>query len=247
VRYYRKSKKILPNILIKLYSYQLLRSIAYIHGIGICHRDIKPPNILIDPNTHMLKLCDFGSAKKLVPTEGNVSYICSRHYRAPELIFGATHYDCAIDVWSVGCVIAEMVIGEPIFCGESALDQLAEIIKVLGTPTQAQILQMNPNSDEVKLPKIKPRPWNKVLKAADPLLMDLISKILIYNPKERFKPVEALCHSYFDDLRQQSFQNQECQIPDLFNFTQDELKGSKPQVLDVLIPAWKKNATTTNS
>ena len=56
-----------------------------------------------------------------------------------------------------------MVIGEPIFCGESALDQLAEIIKVLGTPTQAQILQMNPNSDEVKLPKIKPRPWNKVL------------------------------------------------------------------------------------
>jgi len=126
------------------------------------------------------------------------------------------------------------------------LDQLAEIIKVLGTPTQAQILQMNPNSDEVKLPKIKPRPWNKVLKAADPLLIDLISKILIYNPKERFKPVEALCHSYFDDLRQQSFQNQECQIPDLFNFTQDELKGSKPQVLDVLIPAWKKNATTAN-
>ncbi len=116
VRYYRKSKKSLPNILIKLYSYQLLRSIAYIHGIGICHRDIKPPNILIDPNTHMLKLCDFGSAKKLSPcnsqvssfllnllkAEANVAYICSRHYRAPELIFGATHYDCAIDVWSVG-------------------------------------------------------------------------------------------------------------------------------------------------
>jgi len=92
-----------------------------------------------------------------------VSYICSRHYRAPELIFGATHYDTAIDVWSVGCVIAEMVLGEPIFCGESALDQLAEIIKILGTPTQAQILQMNPNSEEVKLPKIKAKPWNKVL------------------------------------------------------------------------------------
>jgi len=243
VRYYRKSKKILPNILVKLYSYQLLRSIAYIHGIGICHRDIKPPNILIDPNTHMLKLCDFGSAKRLSPNEPNVSYICSRHYRAPELIFGATHYDCAIDVWSVGCVMAEMVLGEPIFCGESALDQLAEIIKILGTPTQTQILQMNPNSEEVKLPKIKAKPWNKVLKNADPLLADLISKILVYNPKERFKPIEALTHSYFDDLRQQSFQNQECKIPDLFNFSQDELKGSKPQILDTLVPGWKKNST----
>jgi len=245
VRYYRKSKKILPNILIKLYSYQLLRSIAYIHGIGICHRDIKPPNILIDPNTHMLKLCDFGSAKRLSPNEPNVSYICSRHYRAPELIFGATHYDCAIDVWSVGCVMAEMVLGEPIFCGESALDQLAEIIKILGTPTQTQIQQMNPNSEEVKLPKIKAKPWNKVLKNADPLLADLISKILVYNPKERFKPIEALTHSYFDDLRQQNFQNQECKIPELFNFSQDELKGAKSQVVDALTPGWKKATSSS--
>jgi len=240
VRYYKKSKKTLPNILIKLYSYQLLRSIAYIHGIGICHRDIKPPNVLIDPNTHMLKLCDFGSAKRLSPSEPNIAYICSRHYRAPELIFGATHYDCAIDVWSVGCVIAEMVLGEPIFCGESALDQLAEIIKILGTPTQAQVLQMNPRSEEVKLPKIKAKPWEKVLKNAEPLLIDLIGKILIYNPKERLKPAEALAHSYFDDLRQQTFQNQECKIPDLFNFTAEELKGMKSQVTDVLVPGWKK-------
>lgn len=246
VRYYRKSKKSLPHILIKLYSYQLLRSIAYIHGIGICHRDIKPPNILIDPTTHMLKLCDFGSAKKLSPSEANVAYICSRHYRAPELIFGATHYDCAIDVWSVGCVIAEMVLGEPIFCGESALDQLAEIIKVLGTPTQAQILQMNSNSEEVKLPKIKAKPWNKVLKNGEPLLLELLSKILIYNPKERLKPIEALAHPYFDDLRQQSFQNQECKIPDLFNFTSDELKDMKSSVIDVLTPAWKKASNNSN-
>jgi len=123
LRYYRKHKKTLPPILVKLYSYQLLRSIAYIHGIGICHRDIKPPNILIDPSTHMLKLCDFGSAKKLSPSsnfylffglyikgEPNVSYICSRHYRAPELIFGATQYDCAIDVWSVGIFLFLTII-----------------------------------------------------------------------------------------------------------------------------------------
>ncbi len=107
VRPYRKANQNLPNVLIKLYSYQLLRSIAYIHGIGICHRDIKPPNILVDIETHTLKLCDFGSAKKLNPNEPNVSYICSRHYRAPELIFGATQYTFSIDVWSVGKIISQ--------------------------------------------------------------------------------------------------------------------------------------------
>lgn len=77
---------------IKLYMYQLLRSLAYIHSVGICHRDIKPQNLLLNPATGVLKLCDFGSAKILVAGEPNVSYICSRYYRAPELIFGATNY-----------------------------------------------------------------------------------------------------------------------------------------------------------
>jgi len=97
--------------------------------LGICHRDIKPQNLLIDPDSHLLKLCDFGSAKLLVKGEPNVSYICSRYYRAPELIFGASDYTNAIDVWSSGCVMAEMILGEPIFAGESGIDQLVEIIK----------------------------------------------------------------------------------------------------------------------
>jgi glycogen synthase kinase 3 beta len=75
---------------VKLYTWQICRSIGYLHNKGFCHRDIKPQNLLIDPKTHLLKLCDFGSAKYLSKTEPNVSYICSRYYRAPELIFGAT-------------------------------------------------------------------------------------------------------------------------------------------------------------
>jgi serine/threonine protein kinase len=90
---------------------------------------------LVEPNNLVLKICDFGSAKRLVKGEPNVAYICSRYYRAPELIFGATDYSTAIDVWSIGCVIAEMLLGEPLFPGESATDQLVEIIKILGTPT----------------------------------------------------------------------------------------------------------------
>lgn len=84
---------------IKLYMYQLLRSLAYIHSVGICHRDIKPQNLLLNPPTGVLKLCDFGSAKILIEGEPNVSYICSRYYRAPELIFGATNYTTNIGEW----------------------------------------------------------------------------------------------------------------------------------------------------
>lgn len=107
---------------------------------------------MVDTNSHILKLCDFGSAKKLVPGEPNVSYICSRYYRAPELIFGNSNYTTQIDVWSVGCVIAELMLGQPIFPGESGVDQLVEIIKVLGTPTREQILSMNPDYKEYKFP-----------------------------------------------------------------------------------------------
>jgi glycogen synthase kinase 3 beta len=92
MKQYMKMKQMVPPILVKIYSYQLVRSIAYIHAVGICHRDIKPQNVLVDTNSHILKLCDFGSAKKLIPGEPNVSYICSRYYRAPELIFGNSNY-----------------------------------------------------------------------------------------------------------------------------------------------------------
>lgn len=91
-RHYAKLKQPMPMLQIKLYMYQLLRSLMYIHSVGICHRDIKPQNLLLNPATGILKLCDFGSAKILVAGEPNVSYICSRYYRAPELIFGATNY-----------------------------------------------------------------------------------------------------------------------------------------------------------
>jgi len=95
-RHYSKNKQTIPILYIKLYMYQLFRSLAYIHSQGVCHRDIKPQNLLLDPESGVLKLCDFGSAKQLIRGEPNVSYICSRYYRAPELIFGATDYTSQI-------------------------------------------------------------------------------------------------------------------------------------------------------
>ena len=126
-------------LLVKLYGFQICRAISYIHTLGVCHRDIKPQNLLVDPQTHVLKLCDFGSAKMLSPGESNIAYICSRYYRAPELIFGATEYTPTIDIWSVGCVLAELMIGRPLFAGESGVDQLVEIIKVCVLPTCSKL------------------------------------------------------------------------------------------------------------
>lgn len=243
-RFFNKMKTTMPILEIKIYIYQLFRSLAYIHSQGICHRDIKPQNLLLDPSTGVLKLCDFGSAKILVENEPNVSYICSRYYRAPELIFGATNYTTKIgkygfskdmeglltfiaDVWSTGCVMAELMLGQPLFPGESGIDQLVEIIKVLGTPTREQIRTMNPNYMEHKFPQIKAHPFGKVctqrlkhnfkslilpfqvFRKASTDAIALISALLEYTPTQRLSAIEAMCHPFFDELRDPT-----CRFPD---------------------------------
>ncbi|XP_057329749.1 glycogen synthase kinase-3 beta-like isoform X2 [Microplitis mediator] len=264
-RHYSKSKQTIPMSFIKLYMYQLFRSLAYIHSLGICHRDIKPQNLLLDPESGVLKLCDFGSAKHLIRGEPNVSYICSRYYRAPELIFGAIDYTTKIDVWSAGCVLAELLLGQPIFPGDSGVDQLVEIIKVLGTPTRDQIREMNPNYTEFKFPQIKSHPWQKfmlqrmsapkcttkhqkirVFRArTPPEAMDLVSRLLEYTPPLRITPLAACAHQFFNELREQgtSLPNGR-ELPPLFNFTEHELR-IQPNLNSQLIPKYMRSSETS--
>lgn len=91
-----------------------------------------------------MKVCDFGSAKIIEQRENNVSYICSRYYRAPELILNSTTYGCEVDMWSAGCILAELMTLEPVFPGDSSVEQLIEIIKILGTPTRQELLAFSP-------------------------------------------------------------------------------------------------------
>eukprot|EP00201_Polytomella_parva_P008911 CAMPEP_0175058000 /NCGR_PEP_ID=MMETSP0052_2-20121109/11589_1 /TAXON_ID=51329 ORGANISM="Polytomella parva, Strain SAG 63-3" /NCGR_SAMPLE_ID=MMETSP0052_2 /ASSEMBLY_ACC=CAM_ASM_000194 /LENGTH=415 /DNA_ID=CAMNT_0016323301 /DNA_START=287 /DNA_END=1534 /DNA_ORIENTATION=+ len=201
-KHYAKNNQRMPNLFVKMYTYQMCRALGAIHKQGICHRDIKPQNLLVNTETHQLKLCDFGSAKVLVKDEPNIAYICSRYYRAPELIFGATDYSSAIDVWSVGCVLAELLLGQPLFPGESGVDQLVEIIKVLGTPTREEIHAMNPNYTDFKFPSIKAHPWTKIFsKRMPPDAVDLVSKLLQYAPNKRLTAIQAMTHPFFDELR----------------------------------------------
>jgi len=236
-RHYAKLKQPMPMLQVKLYMYQLLRSLAYIHSVGICHRDIKPQNLLLNPATGVLKLCDFGSAKILVAGEPNVSYICSRYYRAPELIFGATNYTTNIDIWSTGCVMAELMLGQPLFPGESGINQLVEIIKVLGTPSREQIKTMNPNYMEHKFPQIKPHPFSKVFRPRTaPEAIDLVSKLLEYTPEARLSAIEAMCHPFFDELRGEGARMPNGkEFPPLFNFTREEL-SIRPDLIRELVP-----------
>ncbi|KAH3667932.1 hypothetical protein WICMUC_005145 [Wickerhamomyces mucosus] len=186
---------------IKIYLYQMLKGLKYLHSFEICHRDIKPQNLLVDYQNSILKICDFGSAKILSSKEQNVSYICSRYYRAPELIFGSTNYSTKIDIWSIGCVFAELLIGQPLFPGESGIDQLVEIIKILGTPTKDDIISMNNNYIDHKFPIIKKIPLNKIFKTLSQDVLEFLETFLLFNPNLRINANDAINYKWFDDIR----------------------------------------------
>ena len=147
---------------LKVYAYQMLRGVNYIHSLGVCHRDLKPHNMLV--RGAKLVLCDFGSAKILRPEEANISYICSRCYRAPELIFESTNYTSKIDMWSVGCILLEAINGRPLFVADCSLNHILEVIKVRGTPSKEEVMAMNPDYDisEYELPLIPSRSLQEV-------------------------------------------------------------------------------------
>jgi glycogen synthase kinase 3 beta len=240
LKYYNKQKEQVPKVLVMLYSYQLCRACAYIHALGICHRDIKPQNLLVDDST-TLKLCDFGSAKKFVKGEPNVAYICSRYYRAPELILGATEYTTSVDLWSSACVTAELILGVPLFLGKTNVDQLVEIVKVLGTPSQDELMAMSPNYSDFKFPQISAHPWSKVFRhrSTPQAAIDFISQVLQYDPKERPTGLQACAHPFFDNLRSPNCRvSANKEMPDCFDFTPEEFSAMDANLERRLIPDW---------
>lgn len=137
--------------------------------------------------------------------------------------------------------MAELMLGQPLFPGESGIDQLVEIIKVLGTPSREQIKTMNPNYMEHKFPQIKPHPFSKVFRPRTPTdAIELVTRLLEYTPSSRLTAIEAMCHPFFDELRQQDTRLPNGRdLPPLFDFTVPEL-SIRPDLNAQLVPEWVK-------
>lgn len=206
-KYKRSGKQFAPNV-IRTYMYQICRGIGYVHKRGICHRDVKPQNILVDPATNKLQICDFGSAKMLVEREWNKTYICSRFYRAPELLFQSNYYTTAVDMWSVGCVFAEMYHLAPLFAAPDTDGQISIIAEVLGPVGRDHIKLFRLESCRM-LPK-KEVEWEKVLAGKHEKTVviskdagDLLSEMLTYDCVSRIQAYDACKNKYFETLKEE--------------------------------------------
>ncbi|XP_020572297.1 mitogen-activated protein kinase 4-like isoform X2 [Phalaenopsis equestris] len=198
-----KSPQPLSNDHVQYFLYQLLRGLKYIHSANILHRDLKPGNILVNANCD-LRICDFGLARSSSrDNQFMTEYVVTRWYRAPELLLCCEKYGTSIDVWSVGCIFAELLGRKPIFPGTECLDQLKLIIQVLGTMSDVDIEFIdNPRARQFinSLPYSPRIPLASRYPNANPLALDLLSKLLVFDPTRRISVAEALEHPYLSDL-----------------------------------------------
>lgn len=193
--------------LTRMLFYQLCQAIHHVHEKRVCHRDITPNNILLSSRKQLV-LADFGSAKILETGHVSMSYVCSRYYRAPELLLGNSSYSTKVDIWSAGCILAEMIIGRPIFPGTNNQDQFTKIVFILGAPSTADLVAMNATAPDMEFPDIEPLYFGSLLPKdlKEPeLVADLLYGMLCYNPKSRLSIEQVLAHPYFGVLRRTSF------------------------------------------
>jgi len=199
---YMDSVPTLSPTLVKSYLHQMLTGLQYIHSRRIFHRDLKPQNLLIDSQGH-LKIADFGLARAFcVPVRPYTHEVITLWYRAPEILLGSPSYSLPVDIWSTGCIFAEMLNKKSFFTGDCEIDQLHKIFQIMGTPTENVWPGVSQFPDyKPTFPNWKPQSLANYIKGGDALVLDLLAKMLIYEPCKRISARKALEHPYFTTPR----------------------------------------------
>lgn len=200
------SPQVLTTEHVKLFLYQILRGVKYLHSAGIIHRDIKPGNLLVNSNC-LLKICDFGLARviELNKNRGMTKEVVTQYYRAPELLLGANHYDFSIDIWSVGCIFGELLDRKILFCAQTPLKQVDKIIDLLGTPHLDEIRSACDAAKryiiQSKDIKQKDNTALNSITSKDDEAKKLLLSLLSWDPDKRLTAEKALQQRYLNEGR----------------------------------------------
>ncbi|ONI07195.1 hypothetical protein PRUPE_5G105500 [Prunus persica] len=201
--------------------YQLLRGLKYVHSAHVLHRDLKPSNLFLNANCD-LKIGDFGLARTTTETDFMTEYVVTRWYRAPELLLNCSEYTAAIDIWSVGCILGEIMTREPLFPGKDYVHQLRLITELIGSPDDASLgfLRSDNTRRYVKqLPLFRRQQFAARFPNMSPGAVDLLEKMLVFDPNRRISVDEALCHPYLSSLHDNN-DEPVCARPFHFDFEQ---------------------------
>lgn len=202
------SKQGLTDDHCQYFTYQILRALKHIHSANVLHRDLKPSNILLNGNCD-LKICDFGLARVNPEQQANLTaYVATRWYRAPEIMLSWRAYTNAVDMWSVGCILGEILLGRPLFPGRDFFEQLKLVTDVLGAPSESDLLSIKSERAKNYVMKHfmnKQRiPMSELFPDANEQLRDLLDKMLVFDPQRRITVEEALRHPYLQSLHDPS-------------------------------------------
>ncbi|CAO3672799.1 unnamed protein product [Rhizopus stolonifer] len=208
--------------------YQICCGLKYIHSANVLHRDLKPSNLLVNTRCE-LKICDFGLARGYIEADTGfmTEYVATRWYRAPEIMLSFKSYTKAIDMWSVGCIFAELLGGKPLFKGQDFVDQLNQILYVLGTPDDDTLSRVGSERAQVYikgLEKFQKIPISQLYPNASSEALDLMEKVLTFDPVSRINVEKALEHPYFElfhDIDDEPIH------PNSFDFSFESLKTAE--------------------
>ncbi|KAF7137624.1 hypothetical protein RHSIM_Rhsim07G0011800 [Rhododendron simsii] len=208
-------------LLVQYFLYQLLRGLKYVHSANVLHRDLKPSNLLLNANCD-LKIGDFGLARTTSETDFMTEYVVTRWYRAPELLLNCSEYTAAIDIWSVGCILGEVMTRQPLFPGKDYVHQLRLITELIGSPDDASLGFLR--SDNARryvrqLPQYPRQQFSTRFPNMSPGALDLLEKMLVFDPTRRITVDEALCHPYLGPLHDIN-EEPVCPRPFSFDFEQ---------------------------